>query len=318
MSKTEKFSNKIATSSLATLLSEIKNMTWLDELLKMLKQIDALKVALDAADTFFSQSVLYAKLEADALVRVCELGGLGKLRGTRRNAAEWLWKMDEQERQKTISLCEDGITIENIYKREVGDEIKTKKCLEQAEYERGWLLDSIKETGICDLKPFANRVRESFKFDKRNIAEDIIDGTRNRLRKLGAVGIGEDSGIYVLPTADNKDEVKKAILLRYDSIANDLRNIAEIAKKADAKLSYKDFDIDIYHAERHGYGYMVHILISLARIGLISDEDEMYTEFGRSEAYEEMKFITKHLGDGKERAVTIMYENLKSAHTETA
>lgn len=290
------------------ILEQIESVCSTENILSLIKKIDALKVALQAADTFRAQSVKYAKLEASALVRVSELGGTGKLRGFRRKTAEWLYELSEEERNKYISMCEDGLTIEQVYKREVGNNQALNKKIERIEWEQEDLIDECKETGIVDIKQFSDNVREAFKFEHQSLGRDIIDGTRKRLRNAGAVGIGYE-GIYVMPHSENADGVKKAIALRYESICKDFGRIREIAKASGVKMSYAEFDNGANWAFANK-PYIIHVLLALARFGLMSDEEDLYDAIERNDMRLELAHVTRNLKISREKFIRIEYEKL--------
>lgn len=294
-------------ADIADMLDKIKAIQSVDEILSYIKKIDALKVALEAAEVFHQQSVQYAKLEANSLIRVAELGGIKYLRGYHRKTANWLFGLSEQERLKYIAMCEGGVTIDNIYKREIEEVRLFNEQTKEIERLRSEVIQECKHCGIVDITPFINGVRSTFKYEKRSIGEDIIDGTRNRLRQAGAVGIGDGSGIYVMPKPDNNEEVKKAIRLRYESICNDFRSIKEIARAGQVKMSYKDFD-DGANFSYHNNRYIVNILLALIDIGIISDRNDCISAIDKTNFYEEISDITKQLRLSREQYIKLQYE----------
>lgn len=78
---------QLASTGIQDMFERIRRISSVDEMLALIKKIDALKIALEAVDTFRQQSIQYAKLEAEALVRVADLDGIGKLRGFHRKTA---------------------------------------------------------------------------------------------------------------------------------------------------------------------------------------------------------------------------------------
>lgn len=271
-------------------IAEIGAIADIAVLLQKIKQIDALKVALESCEKFRENAIRYAKLEAAALMRAVELDGASKLKGYKRKVAEWLFDLEESERAQYIRMCEDGLTIDQVWKREVYDEEKTRRNLGVIYDLREGYIEDAKKEGIVDLSYFAKEARATL---PGSLASDVIDGLRNSLRKAGAVGIGGDTGIYVMPTPQNADKVRDAILQRFESVAADLAKIKEIANAAGLKMNYEDFGVDIYLADRSSKGYLLHVLIALDRIGLIANNDQMYTEFAKSSCYDEIAYVEK-------------------------
>lgn len=296
-------------TDITDMLDRIQFISSVGDILPLIKRIDALKVALDAADAFHEQAVKYAKLEASALIRAVELGGLNSLRGLHKKTAEWLYGLSEHERDKYIQMCADGLTIDQVFKREVGDVIAWNKKIEMIESWRDNLIDECKETGIVDIKRFANDVRNTFGPNKASVGEDIIDGTRNRLRRAGAVGLGGDSGTYVMPRPDNSEKVRKAILLRYESICNDFDSIRKIASASGVKMSYMDFDSGA-NWSFHDKNYVIHVLIALMRMGFILDEEECYEAIAKSDFREETEVVTKQLRFSRAEYIKAQYKRL--------
>lgn len=296
----------LTTSQFQTTLRLIESMDSLDDLVQMVRQIDALKVALESAHMFREQSIKYAKLEAEALLRVARLGGVDKLRGYHKKVAAWLADLTEDERDRFVSMCEDGLTIDNVYKREVGDDLKLQSVLDALSARRSWLLDDVKETGMVDITDFCKEVKQSLS-SKPSVANDIIDGARNRLRQAGAVGVGSGSGIYVLPDVADKSQIVSALKTRFESIVNDFDSLIAIAKTAKVKFQYEDFCEDIYNRSRTTGAYCIHILIALARASLIANEDEMLRAIEQSDVYAEIKQVIDLLKCSREEAISKLY-----------
>lgn len=294
-------------SSIQDMLEKLESIQSVDEIIALVKKIDALKIALEAADTFRKQSIMYAKLEANALVRVAELDGIGKLRGYHRKTAEWLFGLSELEREKWILECENGLTIDQVYKNEIEAPLKFNAQFDRIKERKNDILDECREKGIVDIKPFIEDVKNVFRFDKAEIGEDIIDGMRNKLRKAGAYGIGGDSGIYVMAKPENSEEIKSAIRLRYDSIIRDLQSIKQIAKASGVKMSFRDFDNGSNFSYRNRR-YIVNILLSFIDMGILSDSNDCIDAIDASWFHEEVSNIQKQFGISRKEYIKKQYE----------
>lgn len=285
---------------------EIDGIKNVEDIVSYIKRIDALKAALESVDRFHEQSVKYAKLEAYTLIRAVELGGAKRIPTKHRKTAEWLFSLSESERERYIAMCADGMTIDNIYKREVGDDLRLQQGVEVARTEEKNILDELKEIGITNVQNRFDAIR-TFVPDKR-LAEDMIDGVRNRMRKAGAVGVGGCTGLYVIPEKADKEAVKKAIIMRYESAMDDMENIVHIAHTAKVKLSWKDFGVDVYKAARSGHGFLVSFIVGLSYENVIEDFDDFFSATAKSDFYEEVKWAEKFMGIGKRDFIKREYE----------
>lgn len=304
--------SSIESRQVVGLLSAIQQTSSVEDAISIIKQIDALKVALEAVDQFREQSITYAKLEAEALIRCVELGGLNELRRDRKKCAAWLSGLSYEERSKYISMCADGMTIDNIWKREIGDGAKFKEIIDDLETRRDWLIDDVKEKGIVSIREFSELVRSKLPNNKKALADDIVDGLRSRLRQSGAVGVGDDDNTYVMPTPENDAEVKKAILLRYKSICADFERIAEIKRAAEITFSYKEFD-DGSNWSYESNLYVTHILIALCATGVICDDKALAEAIAKSDARKEMDYAKRLLSWGHDEYIRREYEAMLKA-----
>lgn len=231
-------------------IAEIYEITDLKELLRKIKQIDALKEALASCDRFRENSIKYAMLEAAALIRVVRLGGQSKLFGFRRKTAEWLASLSEHEAQEQIQKCSDGLTIDQVWKRD----IHTKDIYAELTQEKDFAIENLQESGYTLTQGFAEKARAGLPPDA---ASAMIDGLRHALRRAGAVGIG-DEGEYIMPShPGNKDRVAKAIALRYQSINRDLMRIKQIVSQTGIKLTECDIDEACGYRDRPDLKYVL-------------------------------------------------------------
>ena len=155
-------------------IAEIRATVDLGELLKKVRQIDALKTALESVGRFHENAVKYAKLEAEALIRVAELGGIGQLRGYKRTAAKWLYELSPAERDTYINRCAEGLTIEQVWKRDIFDEEKTTDTITRLLTKRAELVSDLKEYGIVDIGGFTNDVPPGFPAQLRHDLEHVV------------------------------------------------------------------------------------------------------------------------------------------------
>ena len=118
--------NELSEVSFERELDNIRHETDYETILQKVKMLKALEEALRAQNKFEELSIKYAKLQAETLIRCYQLkqsshvtGMKGGLNGKLAVVAKWLATMNEEDRQKYISMCEEGITITVVYNREI-------------------------------------------------------------------------------------------------------------------------------------------------------------------------------------------------------
>jgi len=196
-------------------------------LIEYLGKLDVLKHALEVADEFNAKSVEFAKLEALALIRVCELGGQSSLHGHRRKAAEWLFAMRDDARAEALGMCSDGLTIEQVWKREVKDKERSDNSLALVKMYEKDVVAEFRGTGMVRLDRYDRHVEElQLASDVRKALKDNL---RNKIRSLGGHGLGDGSGTYVTAekAAVDFDEI---VYNKVASMTRDLKRLQEICK----------------------------------------------------------------------------------------
>lgn len=253
------------------IIAKISATDSISELKKIIKQIDSIKVMLDTMKQFREKAIQYAKLEAAALLRVVDLGGLDKLTGTHRRTAKWLSEMDEASREAAIAKCEAGLTIDQVFMREVGHEENVRKKLLDVETSRETLIYNFKNKGIVDLHDYAEWTRAELGAVAPRMIPDVIDGARRRLRSAGAVGVGKDSMVYVAVNPENIDKVKEAVITRFNSVRADLESIRDIAVTAGLKFASTDFVDSVSLLPFIRESHLAYVLLALDKMGVLTD-----------------------------------------------
>ena len=191
--------------------------------------------ALEEADRFFSMAVEFAELEAAALIRVMELtGGDAKvIRGERGNAALWLYRMTEKQRKETIEMCREGLTLTQVWRREVKykDGVPLSPKEKKIQERKQEYIAEAEEMGVVDISDFSLG-EDSHHQITRYLWEDAKQGLRRTLLRSGYVGVGNHLQIYVNPARSSEDQVRMAIKTRLESIINDINSVSEIATAA--------------------------------------------------------------------------------------
>lgn len=259
--------------TLAKMETEIQNILKVDsieEMMKWMKKIELMEEALKIADMFNQQSVEFAKLEAGAIVRLVELGGEKKLKGDRKQAAKWLATLEPEVREIYIMKCEDGLSITQVWKREIGEPGNKRYFAEEMKRCENEIIDKIGKDGIVRISDYDSKI---YLYTKE-FGTDVKDGIRSRLRKMGAVGINDERGTYVMPSNPNfLDEVVEAVRERIKGIKKDLISLNKIAKEANIKINPADVvrgNTRFAFSEPYGSAY---IMMALSDVG-VTDRQE--------------------------------------------
>ena len=215
-----------------SILADISGAPTLDAAIENLKMVNVAKEALRQADRFREQSVKYAMLECAALVRVVELGGVKSINPyRRRKAAEWLASLDNDERMEVIERCKDGLTVEHVYQIEIDNPRKEARAIVSAKNYADAVIDVFETMGCVSLSEFDE------KLDSLPIAEDVAQGAKDRvrdkIRRLGGVGIGDGNGTYV--DSRNANRIGEAIEVRIASMQADFLKLVSLAANCEDK-----------------------------------------------------------------------------------
>lgn len=301
--------NEIEMAKGDILLKQIESIPSLEELKLVIAQLEGLKTALKKAQRFREESIKFAKLEAATLIKVVELGGLGELKGHNKEAAQWLYEMADSERQKYIDMCEDGLTIGQVWKREVKDQKKLSQIIDSTQAWMKDIVDEVKQEGIVDLSAFDNSLRDYIL--NKDLATDMSQSMRRKLLAAGAIGVGNESKIYVMPESNNTDEVKNAILQRFEDVCEEMDKVYEIAKVSKAQISYKDLIQGGMWNLEYGSPWKIHLIIALSRTNVIYDFDEFMQHIAETDASIEISTIGRAMNISREEYIRREYQALE-------
>lgn len=219
----------------------IRDIPDLDGIKDYLARLSGYEKALKDADRFLSWSVEFAKLEAAALIRACELGAIQAraIKGDRGKAAKWLFNMNEKEREYIISKCENGMTITQLWRIEVKWKTQPtghQKIAQIANYKKQEYIEQAEKDNIIDISDFSEITGRHDTMEQL-VWEDAKQGLRRALLKGGFIGTGNGEQIYVNPNTANNDQIRSAIKNRLQSILGDINNVAEIAHTANIMIN---------------------------------------------------------------------------------
>ena len=213
-------------------LGEIRQNVSVDALVTVIKKIEKWEKIKKAADEFHRLAIGFARLEAEAMIRIMELGGEDSLKKSRRKIAEWLYGLSEEEREKYIGMCaeEPGYTIGAIYIREHAEKVSGEIAVRAASDDKRCAVDEVFRTGYVHIKKYVDDIYEKYAeaHMKRVDAADVVDGMRGRLRAVGAVGNGEYE--YFLPEKGLTKENVQAIGIRINGIINNFKSLVGVIK----------------------------------------------------------------------------------------
>ena len=289
-------------------LEDIKSCESLDQLMTWIGQLKAVKQALEAAHKFREMSVRYAQSHAAALIRVIELGGEKELRGKERKVAVWLSELSPAGREKYIAMCEEGMTIDMVYYREVESKQKIADALQKAKNLREDVIQTVKEEGIVDISGYIDSLASSPL--EPSVRSDLIDGTRNRLRKAGAIGVGNNSYVYVMRGSGRTEEIKKAIKTRYESIIADFESIEEIQKASGVTVDISDLDIVFADKMGRNKRFYSYVILALCQIGALN-EDTAMEQMAKDDFYREVQYARDKLRMNREQYISMQYQAIQ-------
>lgn len=231
----------LTTTSVNSFLDSIESCDSLEEIINKIRQLEAIKAALIAAKRFNERSCLYARLEAEALIKVIELGGEKELKGYKRKAAVWLFEMPIDERQGIVSQCGEGITLAQLFKILVADEEKLDRDVEMANIYKAAAIKELKDSGIVDFDRYSKWIREKVAPHDPQLAADMVDGLRAKLREEG--GHGTREGVYVVADIENYNhvvELRKALKTKLENIQAVLYSMEEFSRITGVRLYKED------------------------------------------------------------------------------
>lgn len=218
------------------LFGEIGDATTERDVKAALFKVETVKEALKAADMFREKSVMFARYEAYALVRAVEVcRNTDCIKGKyRKLAAEWLYGLGEADRDKYIAMCEDGKTIDNVYRCEVYKPMQRSALADAVIQCKDKARSMLRADGIVSVPSVVNEYANDF---PRAMRKEIVDGVREAVRNAGGVGIGDERGTYIAPEK-HSTYVSDAIATRISAVSRDIESICELSGKCESKPTF--------------------------------------------------------------------------------
>lgn len=275
--------NELTESKLTQDLAYIDSIIDVDEIIAHLDKVHLLETFLKKKHIYKENAAKYAILHAHTILKIIDLNGIEKLEGKERKCAEWLCGLSETERQEYVSRCSEGITIECIWKNEIDaprrTEAKIQANIKKAQTIVKKTVEEAKTNGYVQTEQSIKQIKELIP-DNEDLVRDITMGMRNKLLRSGALGVGDNTGIYVHPVQrvshdddwqahERWSNVRMAIQNRFRSISHDIENLCTIIQTCGIEMSYLDFmsDYNISH-EKIDF-FELSILLMLGDMGFI-------------------------------------------------
>lgn len=320
--------NELAESNIAKDLIFIDSIVDVNHMMEHLIHLKMLQKGLKEKHIFKENATKFAMLHAASLIRIVELGGIDELEGRERKTAEWLSGLSAEERSSYISKCGEGITIDQLWYREIDSvrraEAKWNNAIKKAQ---SVVQDAISEAntiGVVDTEKYIEKIHDLLP-ENRDLRNDLVDGMRNKLLKAGALGVGFNSGVYIKQLPDKEGDlwnnqkdhdywmnIRKAVLNRFLSISNDIKNLHSIILQSNIDFRYDMFisDYDISH-EKMDF-YQLSLLLMLCDMTLVS-KDDLEDKLDRSWEYKSRDPYrsAKNYKTGREYFIGTMAEQAK-------
>lgn len=197
--------------------------------------MDNLKKLLEVAEEYNRYACEYCTKEAYLYVRIAQIDGADVLLPRKRkNLVAWIRSKSDEEVHEILEECATGILIDKIRRREnteMADIKRKERAINEFKRISGAIIEEYRKTGRTSCSPsvFLNKWLVKGKPD-RETSKAYTEMTRDRILKMGGVGIADDMGTYVDPTTNNRDEIRAAISARLKSIYTDMRAIIRICK----------------------------------------------------------------------------------------
>ena len=247
MSNIEKSNGKLLdfTNDVKALASRIKSM--LDEVTRddasdFIDDIHLMRRLLEAAHTAREQMCMFAKVEAEAYVRLSKMHPFEtKLRDER--ILGWLRELSDQEQAAFVTAAERGCTVDAQYEEHMKVERLQRQQYDASKYMEKALRE-FNDSGEVTVS--MRRCEEYIGGQKTDIRQFLADATvsrtRTRLLESGGVCIGD--GVYI-NTAHEKfpGTAIKAIRTRAMQIIADVKSLQTLVSHMENKPSTEDLDL---------------------------------------------------------------------------
>lgn len=199
---------------------DIDSIKTQEDAIQTYNKVLALQKALEQVNEFHENSVKFALLEVEVLLKVIELDGISQLKGEAKKTAQWLSELKQDEIGEYIEKCKDGITIRAVWKYNIDQPLKRQDATTAAYEWCDYILKEAKETGIIELTDdhYYSMIDNCFRgvVNKDVYSSDIKNGLRMRLLKNDFVGVGNRSGTYVSKNSEDKTKILDAAFVRFE------------------------------------------------------------------------------------------------------
>lgn len=203
--------------------------------------MDKLKKLLEIADEYKRYACEYCFKEACLYVRIAKMEGADALlTGSKKALIAWINGKSDEELTAILDECSKGCRISTIRVREQRERVNAaKKKSAVSEFKRisGEIVERYRQTGrtTCAPSVFFNEW-QAYEAPDKETSKAYTEMTRDRILKLGGVGIADGLGTYIDPATDNRTEISAAITARLESIYADMCAITQICETSHFKV----------------------------------------------------------------------------------
>ena len=208
---------------------------------KAVDDLKLLKSLLEHERQYKQYATQYLVLECQMWIRIADVYNSSDrqerekfdsiFKGTEKALLFWFIDKSDDEIDVILSRCAHGASV-NKQRR---DELSIKRqLLKENDYKRTAeiIIKRAEDTGrtkcsvaeFCDLWVGRNR-----RVDVAT-ATAYVKTTRDKLLSMGAVGLKDNQGTYIIPAENNKDEVLQAVVNRINGIIADIYSLKDLCE----------------------------------------------------------------------------------------
>lgn len=210
--------------------------------------MDKLKKLLEIADEYKRYACEYCTKEACLYVRIAKMDDADSLLTKGKKAlVTWIRSKSEDELAAILNECASGCRITSVYRREQQTKVsaaKSRSAISEFKRISGEIVERYKQTGktVCSPSVFFNEW-QAYETPDKETSKAYTEKTRDRLLRMGGVGIADGIGTYIDPTTENRSGISAAITVRLESIYADMCAITQICETSHFRVPRNGIDL---------------------------------------------------------------------------